>query len=110
MARSKEERQVVRPEQSAPVFERARRLAVALFDAEVTAEVVLWNEGYESNGPDPLGVLRIDPRDLAELAENRELLWVADTAQHAKVRDLIEIHGANGVVSAAPTETRMALR
>jgi PAS domain S-box-containing protein len=107
VARSKEERQVVRPEQSAPVFERARRLAVALFDAEVTAEVVLWNEGYESNGPDPLGVLRIDPRDLAELAENRELLWVADTAQHAKVRDLIEIHGANGVRFCAAAPMRL---
>jgi PAS domain S-box-containing protein len=107
VARSKEQRQVVRPEHSAPVFERARRLAKALFGQEVTADVVLWSDGGESDGFDPQGALRIDPRGYTAIIDSRELLWVADTAQHAKVRDLTAAYSADDVRFCAAAPMRL---
>src|SRR5438270_269946 len=79
-------------EESGPVFDRARRLARALF-GDVEASVVLVGDGEAWHSHDPGGVALKDAPATSRVVENGRLLWVEDASHDPRFSDRPTVTG-----------------
>ena len=80
-------------EQSAPVFDRARRLAKTLFGDTVEASVVLVGEGDAWRSHDPSGQAPKDAPVARIAVEENRLIWIADATQDPRFCDRPSVVG-----------------
>ncbi|CAN7143216.1 ATP-binding protein [Phenylobacterium sp. LjRoot225] len=79
---------------SGPVFDRARRLAGALFGLDASsADIILVDQGRTWRCEDPDGKPMEAP-GTRSVAESGELLWVEDMSQHPVLGPLCTAHDA----------------
>jgi PAS domain S-box-containing protein len=79
-------------EESGPVFDRAQRLAKALFGA-VDAQVILIADGKAWRSHDPKGRLPQEAPAARIAVEENRLLWLADASQDPRFRDFATVTG-----------------
>jgi PAS domain S-box-containing protein len=81
-------------ERSGPVFDRARRLAGALFGGDVSnADIVVVRDGQVWRRHNPAGVKPVTAPGTQSVTESGELLWVEDVAKHPIFGPLCAPHG-----------------
>jgi len=85
-------------ERSGPVFDRARRLAGALFGGdENNADIVLVHEDQVWRRCDPEGLSPIEAPGARSVAESGELLWIEDISLHPVLGPLCAAYCARSV-------------
>jgi PAS domain S-box-containing protein len=80
---------------SGPVFDRARRLASALFGGEAAdADIILVGQGRAWRCDDTEGAQPVEAPGTRAVAEIGELLWIEDISKHPVMGPTCIAHGA----------------